>query len=350
MAKDEMEFSDEDGPGENLVRLNKYLADQGVASRRKCDEMIAAGGVVIDGAVCTVLGTKVDPTTQTIEVQGEVLQPLGVSKRYYLLNKPKGVVCTNEYREARPRAIDLITDPKKGRIYTIGRLDEESQGLILLTNDGEFANLVAHPRHGVPKTYWAKIRGRVDQDAIEQLHSGVHLAEGKTSADEIRVDKRTTDFTTLSLTLREGKNREVRRMFAKLGFKVMQLRRVRIGNLTDRYLKEGDWRPLTRAEVDDLKAIARGTGAIDSIADGRRKPRPGFSKQREPSRPRPRNFGDSAQRRERTGPRGERTGGDRGRSNDRDRSGNRSRGADRSRSSDRPRRDVPGGRRGRNRR
>ncbi|MCK6445252.1 MAG: rRNA pseudouridine synthase [Planctomycetes bacterium] len=268
------------GEGE-LVRLNKYLADRGIASRRKCDELITAGAVSIDGKVVTELGTKVDPTTQTVEVAGEVLKPEGPSKRYYLLNKPRGVVCTNEEREPRMRAIDMITDPKKGRIYTVGRLDEESQGLILLTNDGEFANVISHPRHGVPKTYWAKIRGRVDDEALRELEKGVFLAEGRTHADEIKVEKRTAEFTALTIVLREGKNREVRRMFAKVGFKVLQLRRVRIGNLTDRYLREGDWRPLTRAEVEDLKAVAVGDAPVDPIRS-RAKHKKGFSRARGP--------------------------------------------------------------------
>jgi 23S rRNA pseudouridine2605 synthase len=135
------------------VRLNKYLADHGIASRRKCDELIAKGKVTVDGAICTELGTKIDPAAQEIDVDGVVLRPERTEPRYYLLHKPRGVVCTNERREARMRAIDLITDPSKGRIYTVGRLDEESTGLILLTNDGEFANRIAHPRYGVTKTY-----------------------------------------------------------------------------------------------------------------------------------------------------------------------------------------------------
>ncbi|MBI5435339.1 MAG: rRNA pseudouridine synthase [Planctomycetes bacterium] len=275
---------DEGEPGEVLVRLNKYLADRGIASRRKCDELIEKGHVMLDGVVVTQLGTKVDPTTQTVEVEGEVLKPEGVNKRYYLLNKPRGVVCTNEERELRPRAIDLITDPKKGRIYTVGRLDEESQGLILLTNDGEFSNFISHPRHGVPKTYWAKIRGRVDDEVIAELKKGVFLSEGRTHADEIHIEKRATESTALSVTLREGKNREVRRMFAKVGFKVMQLRRVRIGNLTDRFLREGDWRPLTRAEVEDLKAVAVGATPVDSYRGARTRYKKGFSKARAPKR------------------------------------------------------------------
>ena len=178
--------------------------------------------------------------------------------RYYLLNKPKGVICTNDRHEARRRAIDLVGDPEAGRIYTVGRLDEESTGLILLTNDGELTNLIAHPRNEVPKTYLAKVRGRIDGVALEKLTRGVHLAEGKTSPIRVRVGKRTQQFSMLSVTLAEGKNREVRRVFAKVGFDVLSLRRTRIGNLSDRGLKEGQWRLLLREELRDLVAVARG--------------------------------------------------------------------------------------------
>jgi 23S rRNA pseudouridine2605 synthase len=169
------------------------------------------------------------------------------------------------------------------------------------------------------------VRGRVDSQAIAQLHQGVHLAEGRTAADEIRVEKRASEFTTLTITLREGKNREVRRMFAKLGFKVTQLRRIRVGNLTDRHLREGDWRPLTRAEVEDLKAIAQGRGEVDSIARARSQHRPGFSHARGPARPR-RTFAKplaSSKRGAARGPRSDRN--QRGSGNERGRRGRRTR-------------------------
>jgi 23S rRNA pseudouridine2605 synthase len=261
------------------VRLNKYLADHGVASRRRCDELIAAGRVLVDGRPVTELGTRIDPEAAKVEVEGRVIEPRARARHhYYLLNKPKGVICTNDRREARKRAIDLITDPDAGRIYTVGRLDEESTGLILLTNDGEFTNLIAHPRNEVPKTYLAKVRGRIDGAAIERLARGVHLAEGKTGPIRVRVGKRTQQFSTLSVTLAEGKNREVRRVFAKVGFDVLALRRTRIGNLSDRGLKEGQWRPLLREELRDLVAVARGEREVRDEADerpGGRRRRPG---------------------------------------------------------------------------
>jgi pseudouridine synthase len=258
---------------EPLVRLNKFLADRGVASRRKCDELIAAGKVSIDGEPVVALGTKIDPTVQTVELDGIVIRSGVQRKRYYLLNKPRGVVCTNEPREARPRAIDLIRDRDKGRIYTVGRLDEDSQGLILLTSDGDFANLVAHPRHGVPKTYLVKLKGRIEPGAIAELRGGVRLAEGRTGPAVVSVERRTGNASVVRITLREGKNREVRRMFAAVGHAVLQLRRVRIGPLSDRRLKEGEWRPLTRREVAELVAVASDPRRSDELIERAAEPR-----------------------------------------------------------------------------
>jgi 23S rRNA pseudouridine2605 synthase len=242
---------DLDPPVEGNVRLNKFLAERGVASRRKCDELIAGGLVMVDDRIVTTLGTRIDPERAKVEVDGVVLKPQR-HKRYYLLNKPKGVVCTNERREARPRAVDMIGDPDKGRIYTVGRLDEESEGLILLTSDGEFAQRVAHPRYGISKTYLVRLRGRVEGEDLERLSKGVHLAEGRTSGARLRVIKRSNQWTHLEVSISEGKNREIRRIFAAVGYKVQALKRVRIGALSDRRLKVGQWRPLLRAEVAAL--------------------------------------------------------------------------------------------------
>ncbi len=253
------------------VRLNKFLAERGVASRRRCDELIAAGKVSVDGRLVTELGTRVDPRTARVEVEGEVLEP-DLQPRYYLLNKPKGVVCTSERREARPRAIDLIGDPDKGRIFTVGRLDEDSEGLILLTSDGEFAQRIAHPRHGVTKTYLVKLRGRVDGEALARVGRGVRLSEGRSAGARLWVKKRTAAFTLLEVTLSEGMNRELRRIFAQVGFKVLSLKRVRIGPLADRRLKPGQWRPLVRAEVQTLRSLSEPGGAEPEPA-GRAGPR-----------------------------------------------------------------------------
>ena len=247
---------------QELVRLNKFLADHGVASRRACDELIAEGKVMVDGEPVTELGTKVDPHQQVVEVDGVRLEQ--TERRYYLLHKPPGVVCTNEVRETRPRAVDLVTDPRKGRIYTVGRLDEESRGLLLLTNDGEFAERIAHPRFGVAKTYQVRVIGRLEDEALEKLRSGVHLAEGKTAPAWVRIKRRTLKWTTLTVTLREGKNREVRRIFARVGYKVADLQRSDIGPLSIRGLRVGHWRALSRAEVEALLVSAE-EGADDSL-------------------------------------------------------------------------------------
>ncbi len=241
---------DEESP--RVVRLNKYLASHGVASRRRCDELIAAGAVMVDDVIVTDMGLRVDPDEHKIEVDGVILKRQDIRHRYYLLNKPSGVVCTNDEREMRPRAIDLIADRKKGRIYTVGRLDEETVGIVLLTNDGEFANRVMHPRYGLPKTYLVKLAGRISDDSLKRVREGVRLSDGVTGGARVLIQSRTANTSKLLVTLNEGKNREVRRVFAHVGHKVVDLKRVRIGSLSDRGLKPGSWRPLTRAEVAQI--------------------------------------------------------------------------------------------------
>jgi pseudouridine synthase len=237
-----------------LVRLNKFLADNGVAARRRCDELISEGKVMVDGESTTELGLKIDPARQEVEVDGFVFKARSVRKRYYLLNKPAGVVCTNEPRETRPRAVDLVTDPFKGRIYTVGRLDEDSKGLLVLTNDGDFANRVQHPRYGIEKTYLVKVAGEIDDATLKGVREGVHLSEGRTAGARIVVHDRGRDHSLLSISIREGMNREIRRVFARFGFKVTELKRIRIGTLTDRGLKPGRWREMLPGEVAALLA------------------------------------------------------------------------------------------------
>jgi len=250
---------------ETLVRLNKYLADHGVASRRACDSLIEQGKVTVDGMPVSELGTKINPLEQTVEVDGTILRPEGASRRYYMLHKPAGVVCTNERSESRPRAIDLITDRDKGRIYTVGRLDEESTGLILLTNDGDFAQRVAHPRYGVPKTYRVTLHGRIHDEAIQKVREGVYLSDGRTGGARILIRRRSTSSSVLLVTLREGRNREVRRVFADVGFKVVRLARVDIGPLSARGLRAGKWRPLSREEVEALLDLADEERALEPL-------------------------------------------------------------------------------------
>ncbi|MFT7670621.1 MAG: 23S rRNA pseudouridine2605 synthase [Planctomycetota bacterium] len=244
---------------EDGIRLNKYLAEHGLASRRAADILIAEGHVTVDGISVEEQGLKVDPATQLIEVDGEplVVEKQG-RKRYYLLNKPSGVVCTSERRETKQKAIDLITDRAKGRIYTVGRLDEDSKGLLILTNDGDFANRVSHPRFGVSKTYAVKLRGRIGDYEVQKVRNGVYLAEGRAVASRVVIRKRSREFSHLDVTLYEGKNREIRRIFHSVGFKVVELRRSHIGTLSDRKLKVGFWRYLEQPEIDDLLALSAG--------------------------------------------------------------------------------------------
>jgi 23S rRNA pseudouridine2605 synthase len=255
---------------DGTVRLNKYLADHGIASRRKSDELIAGGFVLVDGEPVVELGTRIDPTTQRVEAKGTLIQPeSSLEKRYYLLNKPKGVVCTNESRERKQRAVDLVNDKAKGRIYTVGRLDEESEGLILLTNDGDFAHRVMHPSFGIEKSYRVKLRGNLEGEALERVREGVQLAEGRTGGARVTVRKRGRDYTHVVVTLTEGMNREIRRVFAKVGYKVAGLERSRIGNLTGRGLRSGWWRRLKPAEVRDLLAGAPEQEQTDKRLRGR---------------------------------------------------------------------------------
>jgi 23S rRNA pseudouridine2605 synthase len=275
------------GPGAPGIRLNKFLAQNGIASRRGADELIAKGHVTVDGKVVTELGRRVDPVREKVEVDGVVLRAQGERLAYYLLNKPAGVVCTNDPREARPRAVDLVTDQAKGRIYTVGRLDEDTEGLVILTNDGEFANRISHPRYGVKKTYWVDVRGRVMDEAIDAMRRGVRLSDGWGTFERVQVLKRGPSRSILLVTLSEGKNREVRRVLAALELPVRTLRRVEIGPLSDRRLKTGQWRRLTRAEVGELLEAAR-PGAKVRPTGERARSRPGHGSR---PRPGPRGFG-----------------------------------------------------------
>jgi len=257
------------------VRLNKFMADHGIASRRRCDELITEGKVMIDGEIITKLGTVVDPSIQRVEIDGCILKADSMERRYYLLNKPAGVICTNEHRESKLRAIDMITDRGKGRIYTVGRLDEDTVGLVILTSDGDFANLVMHPRYGVSKTYLVKIQGQIDDASLMKIRDGIFLSDGRTAGARVLVKKRSARQSTLMVTLHEGKNREVRRVFARFGWKVISLRRIRIGELTDRGLKVGHWRALKAAEVATLRNIAEGKQAESELGQNKRRVRGG---------------------------------------------------------------------------
>lgn len=234
-----------------VERLNKVLAHAGIGSRRACDELIAQGRVTVDRQVVTDLGHKVDPATAGIRCDGQRVRL--EAPAYYLLNKPRGVVCTSDARDSRPRAIDFVSGENR-RLYTIGRLDADSRGLIVLTNDGELTQRLTHPRHEVAKLYRAWVRGSMSQEALEQVKRGVYLSDGRASLARVRVCKRRREATELEVELRQGINRQIRRVLAKVGHPVSDLCRVAIGPIRDPRLKEGAWRRLRPDEVQALQS------------------------------------------------------------------------------------------------
>jgi 23S rRNA pseudouridine2605 synthase len=232
-----------------LQRLQKVLAAAGLGSRRQCEELITAGRVEVDRGVVTELGTRVDPATQQIRVDGEVLGKAKLT--YFAVNKPAGVLCTNRDPSGRPRVVDLL--PSRGaRLFTIGRLDLHSDGLILVTNDGELANRLTHPRYGVGKTYRVTVAGRPTREVLTKLLEGVHLAEGVARAESVSVKSHHKDSTVLEMVLREGKNREIRRILARVGHKVLRLTRTAVGPVRLGLLPSGAHRALTHEEVAAL--------------------------------------------------------------------------------------------------
>ena len=269
MATEEKSGKEEEKGGGTGIRLNRYLALSGAApSRRKADQLVREGHVQVDGVTVTDPGIRIREGEQKVAIDGE---PVRRKRRYYyLFNKPRGVVCTNHPREKHPRAVDFLPRRPGVRLFSVGRLDMDSEGLILMTNDGEFANRVAHPRYGVEKTYAVQVRGKVDAKALQKAKGGIWLSEGRTGGMKILVRKRSSDRTSLLVTISQGRNREIRRTFARLGLPVVRLKRVRIGGLTIHKLKPGAFRPLTRAEVQELLERSGGEGAKDG---GRRKKR-----------------------------------------------------------------------------
>jgi 23S rRNA pseudouridine2605 synthase len=231
-------------------RLQKVLAATGWGSRRVCEELIAAGRVTVNGDVAE-LGRRVDPAADLIEVDGA---PVGAKPGlvYYLLNKPPGVVTTAKDTHDRRTVLELV--PAEPRVFPVGRLDLETEGLLLLTNDGELAHRITHPSHGVEKEYLAHVRGRVTHGELKQLRDGVELDDGITSPAE--ASQPTPGV--LRITIHEGRNRQVRRMCEAVGHPVLRLVRVRIGPITDRNLRPGDWRELAPGERNALaKAVGK---------------------------------------------------------------------------------------------
>jgi 23S rRNA pseudouridine2605 synthase len=236
-------------------RLQKVLAAAGVASRRECEQLIREGRVEVDGNVVTELGLRVDRGRQEIRVDGERLsQP---KLHYFAVNKPRGVVSTARDPSGRPRVIDLLP-PDLPRVFNVGRLDLHSEGLILVTNDGELANCLTHPRHGIKKTYHIQVAGHPESEVLRQLVGGVHLAEGFAHVESARIKSRRKQSTVLEVVLSEGRNREIRRLLARFGHKVQRLVRVAVGPVRLGDLPPGAVRRLTREEIQSLVSLARG--------------------------------------------------------------------------------------------
>jgi 23S rRNA pseudouridine2605 synthase len=226
-------------------RLQKVLAQCGVGSRRECETLIEQGRVEVDGKVVTKLGTKVEPGAVQIKVDGE---RVGVEERvYYLVNKPRGFVCTSTAERGDRRVIDLV--PDRRRVYTVGRLDASSEGLVLLTNDGGLSNIICHPRYQVDKTYRLTVEGRVDPKQLERIEKGVWLPEGKSAPAQVRRVDRHGRSTVVTVTLWEGRSRELRRIFGKVGLHVSNLARIAIGPLFLGDMQPGAWRRLGDADL-----------------------------------------------------------------------------------------------------
>jgi len=249
--------SDEHSRGE---RLQKVLAAAGIGSRRECEDLIRQGRVEVDRKVVTELGTRVDSPRQEIRVDGESLRPS--TRLYFAVNKPVGVVTTDRDPSGRSRVIDLV--PSEHRVFAVGRLDRSSEGLILVTNDGEFANRITHPRYGVEKTYLVRVAGAPDQRQLARLKKGVHLAEGFARAQSIHVKKKHGQSTDLIIVLSEGRNREIRRILARVGHKVLALKRTAVGPIKLGDLPVGGWRRLMPDEVTMLLHAAKQKRRIDS--------------------------------------------------------------------------------------
>jgi 23S rRNA pseudouridine2605 synthase len=264
-------------------RLQKVIARAGVASRREAERLIEAGRVTVNGHVVREFGQKVDPRIDEVRVDTVALPraaAMGDDRRtYLLLNKPKGVLCTVKDTHGRPTVLDLCPPFANKRLYPVGRLDEDSEGIVLLTNDGALTERLTHPRYGVPKVYEVRVVGRMHGDVVKKFEQGVWLSDGRTGRSRVRIVKRGGKVTQVHVTLTEGRNREIRRAFAKLDHPVLSLRRVQLGPIVARGLKVGQYRPLDDEEIAALHEASEGRGSSRPLrrrpGSGRRRPSDG---------------------------------------------------------------------------
>jgi 23S rRNA pseudouridine2605 synthase len=250
-------------------RLQKILSQAGVASRRASEQLMLDGRVTVNGATVRELGTKADAMHDDIRVDGRRVKA-PQHHRYILLNKPRGYVTTRSDPERRPTVIDLLRGVRE-YVYPVGRLDFDSEGLLLLTNDGDLAARLTHPRHGVPRVYEAVVFGVPDAHDLRRLAKGVTIDDRPTQPAIVKVLRARDEGAILEITVREGRNRQVRKMCAAIGHPVSQLKRVAIGPLRDSRLKPGHWRDLEEAEVARLRAATAGSAVRGEKHDTQRR-------------------------------------------------------------------------------
>ena len=229
-------------------RLQKVLAAAGLGSRRKCEEMIEAGRVKINGQTAG-LGDRVDVEEDKVEVDG-IQVDLNIEKEYFLLNKPAGFITTVKDSRGRPTVMDLIKE--EGRLFPVGRLDKDTRGILVITNDGYLAQKMMHPSHGMEKTYLVQAKGSLSNQGLQKLRKGIRLEEGKTQPARVRVLRQSEERALLEITIHEGKKRQIRRMLAAIDLAVLDLIRTKVGPLTLHGVEEGTYRPLTSAEIKRL--------------------------------------------------------------------------------------------------
>jgi pseudouridine synthase len=267
------------------IRLQRFLSQAGIASRRKAEELITSGHVKVNGAVVRELGTKVDPSKDRVMVDGRMA--VAEEKVYILLNKPKGVITTRSDPQGRPTVMELLPPEVAKSVSPVGRLDFYTEGVLLLTNDGELAAALLHPRHHVEKTYHVKIRGDVPMAHVERWREGVRLDDGtRTNPAKVDILRRTGKHTWLVMTIREGRSRQIHRMAEALHHQVIKLARVAFAGLTYFDLKIGEWRHLTPQEVREVRELAGLVGkeaeVVPALVD--RAPPPPRRPRRETSR------------------------------------------------------------------
>lgn len=234
------------------MRINKFLAEKGIASRRHADEMIEAGRVQLNGKLAT-LGANVEEGDEVL-LDGQPIETCEKKEEYYMMNKPKGVVCTASDDRGRKTVMDLLPDTI-GRVFPVGRLDYATEGLLILTNDGDLAFRLTHPSTEIPKTYMAKIEGTLTEKDLNPIRSGIELDGVLTKKCRAHIVETNKAYTKVEITIKEGKNRQVRRMFEAIGKNVELLRRVSIGQLRLKGLDRGQYRPLTEQEILYLKGL-----------------------------------------------------------------------------------------------